>query len=419
MAAALVSRRARCVAMSRQSAKAAIAAVTLIVGSAPGRAYDLPVATVPVVAQPLILTSTLGNELIENEQYRDRKNRFIKAPDRKEIWFQDAKTQSKHLIRFKCDACGEPPPCHNFKLVRKEYISLLNTGEDFACRMLHESLVVNNRAILPVVTTTRTLPPRIAATTSTTSSAVAAVAGGGGSSSGGSSSGGWIFLLLLLLCCCLGGLGFGAYHFMHKKKKKPGKKNKLNKSKFAAEDQVPLVQDEGNEIAGQEQMTAMAPTYTAMAPQMGQAAMAAQAQMPTHTQMSGMQQASMPTQAAMVGQSMGQGMAGQASMPTQSWSPGAQAMQTKVLEQPPAMQQASMQTMVLEQPPGAMQPGQGSFAHSTQGSFYATGIYQQQQQPQQEMELVTITPNGYSVTPLAPGQGVPSGVPVFNQLPQN
>jgi len=171
----------------------------------------------------------------------------------------------------------------------------------------------------------------------------------------------------------------------------------------------------------------MAPTYTAMTPQMGQAAVAAQ--MPTYTNMSGqqqlgsqqqasqMQQAAIPTQAAMGGQT---GM-GQTALPTQSWSPGVPspsqqdsfvtaqaAMQTMVLEQPPAMQQASMQTMVLEQPPSAL---------GTQAAFPSAGLYQQQ--PQQEMELVTITPDGHSVTPLAPGQGVPTGVPVFSQLPQN
>jgi len=188
--------------------------------------------------------------------------------------------------------------------------------------------------------------------------------------------------------------------------------------------------------SGQEQRTAMAPTYTEMTPQMGQAAVAAQ--MPTHTHLSGqqqfgaqqqasqMQQAAMPTQNAMMGQP---GM-GQAALPTQSWSPGVPspsqqdsfvtaqaAMQTMVLEQPPAMQQASMQTMVLEQPPGALPSGHGSFALGTQAAFPSAGL--NQQHPQQEYELVTITPEGYSVTPVGHGQGVPAGIPVFSQMPQN
>jgi hypothetical protein len=261
---------------------------------------------------------------------------------------------------------------------------------------------------------------------------------------------------LLLLCCCFGGLGFAAYYFMFmNKKRKPNKKNKQKKNKFAAEDQVPLVQEEaphfgGSETTAQEQRTAMAPTYTGLTPQMGQAAMTAQ--MPTHTHMSGqqqfgsqqqalqMQQAAIPTQTAMMGQT-----GGQTAAQTSSWSPGTPSpgqrdafvaaqssmqtmvleqppamqqasMQTMVLEQPPAMQQASMQTMVLEQPPGALQSGQGSYAMGTQAAFPSAGLYQQ---PQQEMELVTITPDGYSVTPLAAGQGVPTGVPVFGQLPHN
>merc|ERR1712032_79466 len=142
-----------------------------------------------------------------------------------------------------------------------------------------------------------------------------------------------------------------------------------------------------------------------------------------------MQHATMPTQTAM----MGQTNMGQTAMPTQSWCPGTPspgqrdsfvaaqaAMQTMVLEQPPAMQQASMQTMVLEQPPGtqaqacAVQPGQGSFALGTQAAFPSMYQQQQQQQQQQEMELVTITPSGYSVTPLAAGSQVPAGVPVYN-----
>mmetsp|Transcript_131086 Transcript_131086/g.261565 ORF Transcript_131086/g.261565 Transcript_131086/m.261565 type:complete len:307 (+) Transcript_131086:60-980(+) len=306
--------------MSRQAAKVVLA-VALIVGT-PGRALDLPKAQVSAVAPPVILTSVSENQLIENEAYRNRANRFIQASNRREIWFQDAKTLSIHLIRFSCDACGEPPPCKNPVLVRHTYIGMLQKqkkqGEDFACQMWQKGIVHINPDIRPIVTITHT---------TTRSGTTRSGAAAGGSSSGG----GWIFIFLLLLCCCLGGLGFAAYHFMAKKKG-PKRKDKQNKNKFAAEDQVPLVSDDSGdgEIAGLQQRTATAPTYTVMPPQMGQ------------------QQPGFQAQTAMMGQ---------------------------------------------------------------------TGMYQQQ--PQQEMELITITPDGYSVTPLGPGQAVPAGVPVFGQMPSN
>jgi len=274
--------------MSSFTAKVGIA-VALIVGT-PGRALDLPLAKVQVVAQLLTLTSVNSNQISENEAYRNGKDRFVKTPDSREIWFQDAKTQSVHLIRFNCNACGEPPLCSNSVLVSKEYVASKPIGEDFSCNMLHG---IVGHTYLPIVTTTHTLPPRVQsrniAMTSTTTNATAV----GGSSSGA----GWIFVFLVLVCCCLGGLGFApaTYHFIS------------SHCAEEVEDQEPLVPD--------------VPKNVDLGP-----------------------------------------------FP------------------PPA-------------------------------AFHLTGVGQQQP-PQQEMELVTITPEGYSVLPLAPGQGVPAGVPVFSQLPQ-
>lgn len=452
--------------MSRGVASKTALIATLAVGTL-GKPSGLPIAAVPVVAPPLVLTSIGRSAISAIKGISNSTHRFIRAPDHNEIWYENG--GSKHLVRFQCGACGDPPPCENTEPVGAQYIAGLQTGEDFSCQMLNgvqinkgvreQAILTPNPNLRSPVTTTRPL-----GTTAASSNAQAA--------DGGSSSG-WLLWLLfgLLLCCCMGGISLAAYHFMTGKKK-PSKKGK---KRLGAEDRVPLVQDDAPRFGSSNkgasaQMTAMAPTYTAINPQMGQAALAAQAQMPTYTHMGQQQQpqhgqhANMPTQAAMMGQT---NTMGQAAMPTQAWSPGmpspsqrdtfdaAQAsMQTMVLEQPPAMQQASMQTMVLEQPSGAQAQGcagqsrQGSFAmqqasmqtmvleqppgaqaqayagQSGQGGSFALGTQAafpptHQQQLQQEMELVTVTPGGYAVTPLAAGTNVPSGVPVYNQMPRN
>eukprot|EP00419_Tripos_fusus_P011848 CAMPEP_0172664118 /NCGR_PEP_ID=MMETSP1074-20121228/6375_1 /TAXON_ID=2916 /ORGANISM="Ceratium fusus, Strain PA161109" /LENGTH=431 /DNA_ID=CAMNT_0013480213 /DNA_START=50 /DNA_END=1345 /DNA_ORIENTATION=+ len=430
--------------MSKEVAATTALIATMAVGTL-GRASGLPTAAVPVYAPPPVLTSIGSTRILANENFANE-NIFVKAADSQATWFLDTKAKLKHLVRFKCDACGEPPPCENARDASTVYINSWTTGEDFSCQMLHTSPVrINTPRTTHALATTRTTQALATTSTSTSAAAAAAAAAAGGSSSGA----GWIFFILLIVCCCSVGIAFAIYHFMTRKKKPSKTKKQGQKRPYGAEDRVPLVQDEAPHFGSSnrgasEQMTATAPTYTAMAPQMGQAAMAAQAQMPTYTRMGDQQQlqqgqqqqpfqmqhATMPTQTAM----MGQTNMGQTAMPTQSWCPGTPspgqrdsfvaaqaAMQTMVLEQPPAMQQASMQTMVLEQPPGtqaqacAVQPGQGSFALGTQAAF--PSMYQQQQQQQQqqqEMELVTITPSGYSVTPLAAGSQVPAGVPVYN-----
>jgi len=425
--------------MSSEVAAKTVLIATMAAGTL-GRASSFPAAAVPVVAPPLVLMSTSRRPIISSEKYSDKRDRFIKSPDGTETWFEDAETQTKHLVRFKCEICDDPAPCNNAQPVNKDYIdNTLETGMDFSCNMMDgHAMQINpgfpelsTPAPTPKLQSTVTTTSVLATKTSTSASAAAA-----GSSFGTS----WLFFLLFI-ACCFGVIAFAFNHFVTKKKKANKTKRQGKKRAIGAEEGVPLVQDDAphfgsSNTGAPEQRTAMAPTYTGLTPQMGQAAMAAQqAHLPTYTHMGDqhqlqqgaqrqplqMQHATMPTQAAMMGQTNMEQMAMQA----QSWSsemasqgqresfvaaqaamqtmvleqpPAMQqaAMQTAILEQPPAMQQASMQTMVLEQPPGsqaqsyaspvgsraqsyASPPGQGSFALGTQAAF--PSMYQQLPQP--------------------------------------
>lgn len=331
--------------MSTSTAPAAAAT------SAPGlvntsQAEALPAgaaALVPTIA-PLVATTTTTMDAMQiNEQYIDRRDRFIRAPDGRVTWFQDAQTLTKHLVRTGCKACGTPPPCQNWLSVSHDYIHNLSLGEDFQCEMLSDESP--NGFSAPAYPTTSTMPQIEFAETTTTTQAAAA---GGG-------FGTWLLGAIVVLCCCAGAGGAAFWAMNNKGGRKASKKGKKTRAvkrdaseSGVDEDQVPLVigQENGSfssqasypgepvaQMGQREQMAAMAPTYTAMTPQMGQAQMAAQ-------------------------------MATMQGLPTY-----------------PAMQ--------------------------TQAAFGQ----------EQEMELVTVTPNGLAVTALAPGQQVPAGVPVLNQAP--
>lgn len=316
--------------MSCQVARIVIT-VVLMVGTR-GRALDLPMAQVA----SSVISKVSSEQISENEAYYNRKNRFIQAPGSREVWYQDAKTESVHLIRFSCNACGEPSPCSNPVPVSKEYIARKPMREDFSCRMFREGIETTWR---PIVTTTRTstrAPPSTSppstspreislgsTTTTTTTTEVAA---------GGSSSGGWLFLLLLLLCCCCC-LAAAAAWFVW---------NHCHHEEEDSEEEEPETRE----------------FHVPPAP------------------------------------------------PPQPFVPVA----------PP---QPEMELVTIT-------PGGYSVVPLNPGQEVPSGVpvidprvesYRQlPQQPSQEMELVTVTPTGYSVSPLAAGQAVPAGVPVFTDL---
>jgi len=323
-----------------------------------------------------------------NEEYTDRRDRFIKATDSDVIWFQDAEAPTKkHLVRSGCKACGDPPPCQNSLEVSSGYIEKLSPGQDFQCDMLTGSM--DNGIAWGYATTQSTT---VVTTTTTTTTEEEAAGGGFGMR---------VFIGILCLAA-LAGLCALAYFFTAGSKRKSKKKTRsVGKRREEEdghdEDQVPLVlgQEEGimpspsfgtqgaNGWAGglgqRERAAATAPTYTAMTPHMGQAQLAAQTAMASAVQ----QQASLPTVTHVPQGPM---------MPTQAW------MVPQGMGGPLPTQAAV--------PPQAM-PGTYN-ALQTQAAFSP---------PEQEMELVTVTPNGLAVTPLPPGQGVPQGVPVLSAAP--
>jgi len=336
-----------------------------------------PVATAAPTAAPVV--STTENILQKNEKYLDRQvngmwnDRFIKAIDGRAIWFQDAETLTKHLVRSQCKACGNPPPCQNYVQVTKNYISGLTLGEDFECDMLTQPGAVDGHKAVGVETQTSTTVAGAGTTTTTTTTSTQETVGGWGLSMGGVLVAG-----LVVLCCC--GAAAAAYMAMGAGSSKKSKKKQSTRGvsrdeeSSSREDQVPLVLGEdgwhstsfssqnsgfGGALGQREQAASMAPTYTGMPPQM------AQAQMPTSVSM---QQPGFP-------------------MPTQSWQ---------------QQQQLAMQPV------------------PTQGLPTYTGLPAQQASfaaQEQEMELVTVTPTGLAVTPLAPGQQIPQGVPVLTGPP--
>jgi len=327
--------------------------------------------------------STNADAIKANELYKDRRDRFIRAAGGSHTWFQDAQTLTRHLVRAGCTACDAQAPCENWLPVSEAYIQQLELGEDFQCEMLEDDSPHSYTA--PPFSTNTTAGVSTGTNATTTAAAAA----------GGNSNWAWLVGFVLLGCCgaavgasFLGTWGGGKGGKASKKGKKRGARG--DASANGHDDRVPLVAQGGEadadvQLSQREQMAVMAPTYTAltpqMTPQMGQAGQALSqreqmaAMAPTYQALTPqLREAQLPTQVAM-----------QAQLPTQT------GLQPPAPQQP--WQMAAQQGML----PGTYQ------ALQTQAAFA----------PQQEMELVTVTPDGLAVTSLAPGQAVPTGVPVL------
>lgn len=90
-------------------------------------------------------------------------DRFIYAVGTSSVYFQDAETQTKHLVRRGCDTC--PRRCPAATSVDYSVVSALPTGEDFECSMMEGGLVVIEDKIvgLPRVASDAPAPPAVTA----------------------------------------------------------------------------------------------------------------------------------------------------------------------------------------------------------------------------------------------------------------
>mmetsp|Transcript_128937 Transcript_128937/g.321618 ORF Transcript_128937/g.321618 Transcript_128937/m.321618 type:complete len:437 (+) Transcript_128937:84-1394(+) len=382
-----------------------------------------PVATpavVPPVVPPVASSASASAPAAAPDSTPANHDRFITSVSQAATYFEDLESNTRHLVRNGCQICDDPKPCENPLAVTDSYMASLTLGKDFDCDMMLNADVA--QGVAPDLPTTSTPIPTttmLAALPTTTTEPEAPLAN--------SSLGfGQVAIVLVILVLCCVGAGAALNYFNRDSNKGRDKKGKGSSNGSAKKGKRRDQSDQSPLLAGQHAPTLDALSGQELDPRMQlpdtlQARVPMPPVPPMHLQRKPDHQEHAPTITSL--QQMPQTLTTSESFvqmnpqPAHQLAPTAAALQqlpAPTITSMPQQQQQQLQqsstalaptTMALGQLPAELMSPQVAAAvamPTTQGhNHYPAPSAAAALGQQIEYDVVTVTPDGFQVSPYA------------------
>lgn len=311
-------------------------------------------------------------------------NRFISGLGTAEVYFEDTTRRTKHLVRFGCRMCSSPMLCEHPETVTVQYVNSLRQAMDFECDMMLSG--ATDQGDIPSVVAAPVWLPVTTPFPWDTLHATTTMLAGSLPEDGSSPDFVLVGILVILLLACCAASGVAAWHFLkggnsrHKGKGAAKARQQDHRSGGKVQEKVPLISAQP------------APTMVNLGQWTGQDQLPGTLRALAVSPTGGLQQAQQqlqqqqtyiaPIGSVMKLQSAARSMSG----PVDAAAAGPTA--------DPSTSIISPQLFAFQQP----------FAVATMPTYYNVASITQAQ----DYDVVTVTPDGFSVMPLQSAAMPPS-----------